>query len=175
MGFYRTVNLFAKHSDKGILKGSMYKRRGIITNTIAVVLAFTMPMCCCALMNIFMPSNSCCSTTLQVVEDTTTCETKSSCCNSQSEKSNTNNEDKTPCSDDCGNCIQDTILSQDWSPPVDTIGTDIPDFFQTTIALAELFNSTTTSGSIHGPPRFNPHLLGYSSAPAMRGSLILQV
>jgi hypothetical protein len=152
----------------------MYKRRGIITNTIALVLAFTMPMCCCALKNIFMPSNSCCSTTSQVVEDATACEMQSSCCSSESENSNSE-KDKTPCSDDCGNCIQDTILTQDWSPPVDTIGTDIPDYFQSTIAELLVTATTTTSGSIHGPPKFDPHLLGYSSAPAIRGSLILQV
>lgn len=153
----------------------MYRRRGIITNTIALVLAFTLPMCCCALKNLFTSSGSCCSTSLQVLEDAATCETKSSCCSSQSEDSNNKEEDKTPCGDDCGNCIQDTILTQDWTPPVDTIGSDIPDFFQPTIAIAELFTPTTASGSIHGPPKFDPHLLGYSSAPAMRGSLILQV
>ena len=154
----------------------MYKQRGIITNTIALVLAFTMPMCCCALKSMLGPSASCCSVTSQVVEDAATCETQSSCCNSFSKQSNTNDEDTTPCGDDCANCIQDTILSQDWTPPVDTIGTDIPDFFQPTIAFANLVIPTTaTTGSIHGPPRFYPHLLGYSSAPSMRGSLILQV
>ena len=168
--------MFAKHSDKGILKDSMYKRRGIITNTIAMALAFTMPMCCCALKSMLTSGDSCCSPTSQIVEDTSLCETKSSCCTSSTEQSNTNDEDKTPCGDDCGNCIQDTILSQDWSPPVDTIGTDIPDCFQSTIAFDALKTTTTmTSGSIHGPPKFDPHLLGYSSAPAMRGSLILQV
>ena len=176
MGFYRTVNLFAKHSDIGILKGSMYRRRGIITNTIALVLAFTMPMCCCALKSMLTSGDSCCTVVSQIVDSDTACETQSSCCNSSSEQSNTNDKDKTPCGDDCANCIQDTILSQDWSPPVDTIGTDIPDYFKSTIAFADLVTSPiTTSGSIHGPPRFDPHLLGYSSAPSMRGSLILQV
>ncbi len=175
MGFYRTVNLFAKHSDIGILKGSMYRRRGIITNTIALVLAFTMPVCCCALKSMLTSGDSCCTVVSQLVDSDTACETQSSCCNSSSEQSNTNDKDKTPCGDDCANCIQDTILTQDWSPPVDTIGTDIPEFFQTTIAIAELLTPTTTSGSIHGPPRFDSHLLGYSSAPAIRGSLILQV
>ena len=154
----------------------MYRRRGIITNTIAMVLAFTMPMCCCALKSMLTTGDSCCTTTLQVVVDDASCETQLSCCSSPSEQSNTNDEDKTPCGDDCANCIQDTILSQDWTPPVDTIGTDIPDYVQSTIAIADLMTlSTTTSGSIHGPPRFDSHLLGYSSAPAMRGSLILQV
>jgi hypothetical protein len=100
---------------------------------------------------------------------------ESSCCSSESENSN-NEEDNIPCSDDCGNCIQDTILTQNWTPPVDTIGTDIPDYFQSTIAFAALVATTaTTSGSIHDPSKYDPHLLGYSSAPAMRGSLILQV
>jgi hypothetical protein len=56
---------------------------------------------------------------------------------------------------------------------MDAFGVDAPiPFFVTDISLSL---KQYVANAAHGPPKFKPHILGFSSAPPIRGSLILQV
>jgi len=141
--------------------GSMYQRRGILTNLIAVVLAFTMPLCCCIIRTATSATDSCCA--VEVVETT-------SCCQEQSPEQESEND---PCCNDCGCTIKGTIFTQNWTPPIDLFGVDAPTHF---FVLNDVLGvDKCVAHAIHGPPKYNPHILGFSGAPPMRGSLILEV
>ncbi len=81
--------------------------------------------------------------------------------------------DSAPCDGDCGCTVKGTVYVQDWSPPVDLFGVDTPaPFFVDNANLAIEQNAISFA---HGPPKYDPHILGFSSAPPIRGTLILEV
>ena len=146
----------------------MYQRHGILTNLMAVVLVLTMPLCCCIVKTATGSLSTCCAT--EVIEVTSCCQKQNTyCVTDQNEKQNT----ETPCEGDCGCTIKGTFFTPEWTPPVDLIGADTPApfFISVDVAILEL----GVTNAIHGPPKFNPSKLGFSSAPAIRGALILQV
>ena len=81
--------------------------------------------------------------------------------------------DSHPCNGDCGCTIKGTIYVQDWSPPVDLFGTETPAQFYVDPAILAVKRDANTFA--HGPPKYNSSILGFSSAPPIRGTLILEV
>ena len=147
----------------------MYKRHGILTNMIAIVLTFTMSICCCIVNTATGSTASCC--TVEITETKSCNQQASSCCQKQPvSEGDTENE---PCCEDCSCTIVGTIFTQNWAPPVDLIGVDTPAPFFT---INVFFRAGQyVADAIHGPPKYDQHILGYSSAPSMRGVVILQV
>jgi hypothetical protein len=161
-------NIFAHSVVRGILKNSMYKRHGILTNMIAIVLTITMSICCCIVKTATGSTTSCC--TVEIAETKSCNQQTPSCCQKQpAPEEDSENE---PCCEEC-NCITvGTILTQNWAPPTDLIGVDTPALFFT----INIFGvDQYVANAIHGPPKYDPHILGFSSAPSMRGVVILQV
>ncbi|MBC8201864.1 MAG: hypothetical protein H8E86_07425 [Planctomycetes bacterium] len=148
----------------------MYKRYGILTNMIAIVLIFTMSICCC-IVNTATGSMASSYCTVEVTETKPCNEQASSCCQKQpvSEEDSENE----PCCEECSCVIVGAIFTQNWVPPVDLIGVDTPTpFFKINIAVRA---DQHVADAIHGPPKYDQHTLGYSSTPSMRGVVILQV
>ena len=146
----------------------MYKRHGILTNTIAIVLTFTMSICCCIVNTATGSTASCC--TVEITETKSCNQQASSCCQKQPvSEGDTENE---PCCEGCSCTIVGTIFTQNWAPPIDLIGVDTPALFFT----INIFGvDQYVANAIHGPPKYDQHILGYSSAPLMRDVVILQV
>ncbi len=144
----------------------MYHRRGILTNFLALALAFTMPLCCCLVNTTTGAETTCCT---EVVEVKSCCQ-QPSCCN---EESSEQEKESSPCCDDCGCTIIGVTFTTEWTPPVDLFGIDAP----TPFFINDCSSSTNqyVANAVHGPPKFEPYKLGFSSAPPIRGSLILQV
>ena len=93
---------------------------------------------------------------------------ETSCCSQQ-------DTEEEPGSDfcGCGCAIKGTVFVQDWTPPVDLIGKNTPaPFFVNHAILAAKQDAITFA---HGPPKYDSHILGFSSAPPIRGTLILEV
>ena len=147
----------------------MYQRHGILTNLMATVLVFTMPLCCCIVKTATGASQSCCA--VELIETSSCCQQKQKTCDMV--QTSEQEPENTPCDGDCGCTIKGTFFTQQWTPPVDHIGTDTPAPFFVSIDLIAL--DQYVANKIHGPPKFDSYLLGFSSAPPMRGSLILQV
>ncbi len=89
------------------------------------------------------------------------------------EQGEENETDSEPCNGDCGCTIKGTIYVQDWHPPVDLFGTATPEPFFVQCPIFSLNQDAITFA--HGPPKYDPHHLGFSGAPAIRGTLILEV
>ena len=139
----------------------MYKKHSIFTNMIALVLALTLPLCCCVVKTAAGAADACNSITNQE-------EQVQSCCPQQD-----NEEEPEPYCGDCGCTIKGTIFVQDWAPPVDLIGKEAPaPFFTKQLFLTIVQDAITYA---HGPPKYDSHILGFSSAPPIRGTLILEV
>ena len=153
--------MFAQDAVKVILVMKMYKRHGFFTNMIAMVLALTMPLCCCVVNTVSGTTVACSSFSVQ--EDQTP-----SCCSQQG-----NEEEPEPYCGDCGCTIKGTIFVQDWAPPVDLFGVDTPALFFIEIQSHQVSRCATSFA--HGPPKYDPHNLGFSGAPPIRGTLILEV
>ena len=153
---------------KGILSSSMYQRHGILTNLMAMVLVFTIPLCCCIIKTATGASQSCCAT--ELIETTSCCQEQKTCNTVQTSEQESENA---PCDGDCRCTVKGTLFTPQWSPPVDLFGTDVPAPFFVAVDLFAL--NLNDANKIHGPPKFEPYLLGFSSAPPIRGSLILQV
>jgi hypothetical protein len=153
--------MFAQDAVKVILVMKMYKRHGFFTNMIAMVLALTMPLCCCIVNTASGSTDACSSIAVQEKQ-------APSCCSQQE-----NGEEPEPCFGDCGCIIKGTIFVQDWTPPVDLFGVDTPaPFF---IETQNHLTSRWATSFAHGPPKYFQHNLGFSGAPPIRGTLILEV
>ena len=145
----------------------MYRRRGILTNLLAVVLTFTMPLCCCLVNTTTGAETTCC--TIEVVEVEACCQQKS--CRNDAPAGKEKGD--SPCCDECECIIVGATFTTEWVPPMDAFGADAPaPFFVTDISLSL---KHYVANAAHGPPKFEPYILGFSSAPPIRGSLILQV
>ena len=155
-------------SVKGILSNSMYQRHGILTNLMAMLLVFTIPLCCCIVKTATGASQSCC--TIELIETTSCCQQQKTCNTVQTSEQESKNA---PCDSDCRCTVKGTLFTAQWSPPVDLFGTNVLAPFFITVDLFAL--NQNDANKIHGPPKIEPHLLGFSSAPPIRGSLILQV
>lgn len=149
----------------------MYKRHCLFTNMVAMVLALTMPLCCCIVNTASGTTKACSSSSVQEEQSQSCCKkVVLSCCDQQE---NENEEEPSPYCGDCGCTIKGTIFAQDWAPPVDFIGVDTPTpFFVDTPTLHVDLAATSFA---HGPPKYEPHNLGFSGAPPIRGTLILEV
>jgi len=134
---------------------------------IALVLAFSMPLCCCVVNTASGATDACDSITGQKEQVQSCCQKIEKTCCPQQE-----NEEESDCAD-CGCTIKGTILVQDWSPPVDAIGKDAPTPFFADHAFLSVEQVAITCA--HDPPKYDPHILGFSSAPPIRGTLILEV
>ncbi|MBT4584955.1 MAG: hypothetical protein HOC93_07745 [Phycisphaerae bacterium] len=146
----------------------MYKRHSILTNMIAIVLTVTMSICCCIVKSATGSTTSCC--TVKIAETNSCNQQTPSCCQKQpAPEEDSENE---PCCEECSCTTVGIILTQNWTPPIDLIGVDAPTLFFT----INIFGvDRHVAYAIHGPPKYDPHILGYSSAPSMRGVVILQV
>ncbi len=150
----------------------MYKRHGILANLVVMVLIFTMPLCCCIVKSASGSTGSCCSTAVQEVS-TSCCKQIQKPCSQNMNQGEEEESESEPCNGDCRCTIKGTIYVQDWTPPVDLYGTDAPTpFFVNNTALAVEQVAITFA---NGPPKYDPHTLGFSSAPPIRGTLILEV
>lgn len=147
----------------------MYKRHSIFTNMIAMVLAFTMPLCCCIVNTASGATDACSSVSVQDEQDSSCCnKVVISCCSQQD-----NEEEPEPYCGDCGCTIKGTIFVQDWTPPVDLFGVDTPSPFFIETQNHQVSRCATSFA--HGPPKYFQHNLGFSGAPPIRGTLILEV
>ena len=151
-----------------ILGLTMYQRRGILTNLLAIVLAFSMPLCCCIVETTTgISSTSCC--VVKVVEVASCCE-QPTCSEDSSSKQRSK---QGPCGDECTCTIKGTFFTQQWTLPVDLFGVDAPTPF---FVYNDILGCDQHTAKVaHSPPKYDPSLLGFSSAPSMRGVLILQV
>jgi hypothetical protein len=147
----------------------MYQRHGILTNIMAVVLVFTMPLCCCIVKTATGADSSCCA--VEIVETESCCQQQQKTCGI--EQSSEQGHEQAPCDGDCGCTIKGTFITPEWTPPVDVIGFETPTPF---FAYADyILSDQYVAHAIHGPPKFESYRLGFSGAPPMRGALILQV
>ncbi len=149
----------------------MFNRLSNLTRSITLLLAFTMPFCCCAVGLVSGTGGTCC----------TTLNTKQ-CCNQQSvdwledyladvAPADQESQDKSCKGMSC--CIKGFTPSDNWSPPCDTVGTAIQFDYVYTNMFAEL--SERGSLQIHPPPKIPISQLGFSDAPSIRRAVILQV
>ena len=152
-------------SIQDILRCSMLHKQHNLMKTIALVLAFTMPFCCCVVNAVAGKPDSCC----EKIEVVSCCETAASTQSSPCDQE----EEKKSC-EGCSCCIKGLVLDSNWSVPNDLFGSErpmfmhdgfVPNAIQLSIATVEL------------PPlqRVKITTLGNSSAPSMRGVIILEV
>jgi hypothetical protein len=135
---------------------------------VAMVLAFTMSICCCVIKTATGSTDSCC--TVEIAETELCDQQISSCC--QKKPVPEEDSENEPCCEECSCTTVGIILTQNWTPPIDLIGVDAPAlFFTINIFGADQY----VANAIHGPPKYDQHILGYSSAPLMRDVVILQV
>ena len=148
----------------------MFNRLPNLTRCIALLLAFTMPFCCCIVGAIAGDSDACCMT-LNVKP----------CCKAQSVDwleeylEDVAPEQEEP-SDSCKGmscCIKGFTLVDSWSPPCDTFGTVIQFDCAYVILFTQL--SERDSQQTHPPPKICISQLGFSDAPSIRSAVILQV
>ena len=148
----------------------MFNRFPNLTRSIALLLAFTVPFCCCIVGAVAGESDGCCMS-LNVKP----------CCKAQSVDwleeylDNVAPEQDEP-SDSCKGrscCIKGFTLSDGWSPPCDTIWKTI--LFD--CVHINLFRQLSDRNSLqtHPPPKICISQLGFSDAPSIRSAVILQV
>ncbi|GEM_PF-2198515 len=152
----------------------MYKRHGILTNLVAMVLIFTMPICCCIVNSATGLEDSCCSISIQEESNNSSCyPIQVSCCNQISEGGE-ENPDSEPEHCNCCSMIKGTIHVPNWSPPIDLFGKSIPNSFFLDQSIFSLQKDAKVMWA-HGPPKWTSHILGFSNAPPIRGTLVLEV
>ena len=138
------------------------RRRGLIHRFIALLIAAAMPLCCC----VINAGGSCC----MPVEDAPIVEVASCCASEhcQTDQADVPTE-QAPCSDmDCRCCLKAPGQMTDWTPPVDTIGTDIPEYALATPSDPGRTGTWTTVAWHDPPPK-------PGGVDALRGLVILQV
>lgn len=148
----------------------MFNRFPNLTRTIALILAFTMPFCCCIVGAISGDGDACCMTV-----------NVKPCCNAQPVDwleeylADVAPEQEEP-SDSCKGmscCIKGFTLSDNWTPPCDTIGEVIHFNFVYINMFTQL--SERDSLQTRPPPKICISQLGFSDAPSIRSAVILQV
>ncbi len=148
----------------------MFNRFPNLTRTIALLLAFTMPFCCCIVGAIAGDGDACCMT-LNVKP----------CCKAQSVDwleeylEDVVPEQEEP-SDSCKGmscCIKGFTLSDNWSPPCDMFGKAIHFDCVYTKMVTQL--SECNALQTRPPPKICISQLGFSDAPSIRSAVILQV
>ena len=152
-------------SIQDILRCSMLHRQHNLMKTIALVLAFTMPFCCCVVNAVAGEPDSCCEKIEVVSCCETTASTQDSPCNQK--------EEKKSC-EGCSCCIKGLVLDSDWSVPNDLFGSERSMFMHDGFVSNAIQLSVAT---IELPPPQSVKIttLGNSSAPSMRGAIILEV
>ena len=152
---------------------SMYHRHGIFTHMMAMVLVFTMPLCCCIVKTATGAPSSCCATEVAVtiVDDTSCCQKQKTSC--VAEEKTDDGSENVPCDGDCGCTIKGAVATPQWTAPIDIIGANTPAPFFATLDLFS--NDQRIMAVSHGPPVPNISKIGYSNAPPLRGAIILQV
>jgi hypothetical protein len=127
----------------------------------ALILALAMPMCCCVL-NV-AAGVSCCDP-LPKIEQISCC--SGTTCQSEPVEVAPH---ELPCTaKDCQCCLKATSIVQDWSPPVDTVGTTLMEL-DWTPGLNLLSSCNASTVHCHHPPPWPE-----DSGP-VRGQTILQV
>ena len=143
----------------------MLYKRGILIRTIALVLACAMPLCCCVLNAVTGELNSGCSEI----------ETASCCLAVVSNHESPDQDKGEQESCDGYSCrIKGLVLDSNWTVPVDLIGSDIPLFLQED-NFCNATNGSIASIELPPPELVKITTLGNSSAPSMRGAVILEV
>ncbi len=148
----------------------MFARLPNLTRCTALLLALTLPFCCCIVGAVSGIGSPCCATL-----------DASTCCNAQTVDwleeylEEVTPEQERP-SDSCKGmscCIKGFTLSHNWSPPCDTFGqpTTFDCFYLDSHALLSEHLTIQT----HPPPNLLHSQLGFSDAPSIRGVVILQV
>ena len=138
------------------------RRRGLIHRFIALLIAAAMPLCCC----VINAGGSCCIP----VEDAPVVEVQSCCASEhcQTDRSNPPIE-QAPCDEmDCKCCLKAPANSTDWTPPVDTIGADLPEYALATACDPGGTGTWTTEAWPDPPPNSG-------GVATLRGLVILQV
>jgi len=152
-------------SIQDILRCSMLHRQHNLMKTIALVLAFTMPFCCCAVNAVAGEPDSCCEKIEVVSCCETTASTQSSPCDQE--------EEEKSC-EDCSCCIKGLVLDSDWSVPNDLIGSERPMFMRNGF-ISNAIQLSLATIELPPPQSVKITTLGNSSAPSMRGAVILEV
>ena len=137
--------------------------------TIAIMLAFAMPICCCFATAFAGGTSSCCTAS----ESTTVCSQQTVDWLDDLLGPLEEQEEQDSC-DGMSCCIKMCSPTQDWVPPLDTIGQDLPTFL-IQHAIVDAFVLSDASVRLHPPPLIEFNLLGNSNAPSLRGAVILQV
>ena len=152
-------------SIQDILRCSMLHRQHNLMKTIALVLAFTMPFCCCVIDAIAGEPDSCC----EKIEVVSCCETVAS-----TQGSPCDQEEEEKSRECCSDCIKGLVLYSNWSVPKALFSSECPKFIHGGVISNAIQLSAVT---IKLPPlqRVKITTLGNSSAPSMRGAIILEV
>ena len=138
-----------------------HSRRGLMHRFTAIILVVAMPLCCCVL-NV-AAGVSCCDPAPQV--EVISCCSGPACDSESTEPVH----DELPCTgEDCQCCLKAPISIQNWTPPVDTIGTILMTAEMTPDGSLPSFKLTATLHGHHPPPQ--PE----DSGP-VRGPTIIQV
>ena len=127
----------------------------------ATILVVAMPLCCCVL-NV-AAGVSCCEPAPQIEI--------AGCCSAQSCESESAEPlyDELPCTgEDCQCCLKAPTSIQNWTPPVDTIGTILMTAEMTSEQMPTSFKWTASLHGHHHPP-------WPEDSGAVRGQIILQV
>ena len=137
-----------------------HSRRGLMHRFTALILVVAMPLCCCVL-NV-AAGVSCCDPAPQIEVV--------SCCSSQACESQSPEpvHEELPCTgEDCQCCLKAPTSTQNWTPPVDTIGT----LLMTAEMILDDSPSFKRTAALHG---HHPPPQPEDSGP-VRGQTILQV
>lgn len=152
-------------SIQDILWRSMLHKQHNLMRTIALVLAFTMPFCCCFVNAVAGESNSCC----EKIEVVSSFETADS---TQSSHSDHEKEEKSH--EGCSCCIKGLVLESKWSVPNDLFGSELPLFMHDHL-ISNVLQQSVTIRELPPPQRVKIAMLGNSSAPSIRGVIIIEV
>ena len=152
-------------SIQDILRCSMLHKQHNLMKTIALALAFTMPFCCCILNAVAGEPDSCCEKIEVVSCCETTASTQSSPCDQE--------EEEKSC-EGCSCCIKGLVLDSNWSVPNDLFGSERPLFMHDGF-ISNAIQPSVATIELPPPQRVKITTLGNSSAPSMRGAIILEV
>ena len=127
----------------------------------ATILVVAMPLCCCVL-NV-AAGVSCCDPAPQI--EVVSCCTAQSCESQSAEPVH----EELPCTgEDCQCCLKAPTSIQNWTPPVDTIGTILMTAEMTSEEMLPPLKRTAALHGHHPPP-------WPEDSGAVRGQIILQV